>query len=153
MLAVLNEPFAAGGAHHLPELAAEAAAYAAAGFVVARDLSARQLQEKLLEHRPDVLVLGTHGDAPLHGQCTLAFVSEQQGGGLEVVEPATLARMLRAHTPRVLLLNGCRTEALGKAAVDAGVAHVACWRSIVADEPARVFGGAFARELAAGTAL
>ena len=112
----------------------------------------------LAERKPDVLVYSGHGDVPLGGRCTLAFVQEG-GAGLEAVTPDALAHAVGAQSVqrggrlRVLLLNGCCTEALGKAAVRAGIEHVVCWRTRTADEPARAFGVEFVRRLAAGHAV
>ena len=52
--------------------------------------------------------------------------------------PPTIAGSLE-----LVFLNGCRSERLGRALLDAGVPTVVCWSTLVADGAARVFARTF----------
>ena len=131
-LASVPPPAAPGGAARralTPEVAAEVV-HQKLGAQVQLNVTAAAFAEHIRQHDPEILVFSGHGDVPLGQQNTLAFVHES-GSGLEVVTPDSLAEVIGAHQPRLLFLNGCATEALGKRALREGVEHVVCWRTIV----------------------
>ena len=74
---------------------------------------------------------------------TLAFVDDT--GRLDVVRPETLVDVFRTLRERrgdvleLVFLNGCQSEALGRALVQANVPWVVCWRTNCHDEAARLF--------------
>ena len=76
-----------------------------------------------------------HANIELEGQRTLAFTDRRRE--LVAVRPATLANMLGQFSParggplELVFLNGCESEALGKAVRRAGIPNVVCWRTLV----------------------
>ena len=93
-----------------------------------------------------------HADGPSPGgdtslPKTLGFTLPD--GGLEVVRPEDLATIMGLATPsrggclELVVLNGCCSEALGRAAHNAGVRRVVCWKTKVEDSAARIFTLAF----------
>lgn len=111
---------------------------------VASSGSAERLRQTLVNMRPRRFLFAGHADAKLNGERTLAFTDDK--GRLSVAEPDALASMLRSvrqHRRDVLelvFLNGCSSEALGRAVREqAGVPWVVCWRTACNDEAARFF--------------
>ena len=94
-----------------------------------------------------IVVYSGHGDAQLtqHGPRTLCLTSPS--GAPALVQPDTLRNVFGGiaarRTLRLVVLNGCDTLALGRAALDAGVPFVLCWESAVPDAVARPFVVAF----------
>ena len=88
----------------------------------------------------DWLVFIGHGDAPVRGEYTLAFVDP--GGRTVCMDPSDLVLSLRsAPGMELVLLNGCSTAPLAKRlAVDARVAYAVGWTGKVNSELAAVFG-------------
>ena len=93
-----------------------------------------------------------HADGPSPGgdtslPKTLGFTLP--GGGLEIVRPEDLATVIGLATPshggslELVVLNGCCSEPLGRAAHNAGVSSVVCWKTKVWDPAARIFTLAF----------
>ena len=94
-----------------------------------------------------------HGDALLHNEPVLAFVSSN--GVLEAVSIQTLVDTVRPHvlcgSLLLVVLTGCKTAALAAALCErARVPFVACWESVLDDEAGRLFGRAFAASTQAG---
>ena len=58
-------------------------------------------------------------------------------GRIEVVDQETLVSLLR-HVPEVVL-NGCKSEAAGRALIEAGVDDVVCWATLCSDLPGKLF--------------
>ena len=65
------------------------------------------------------------------------------------MRPEDLATIMRLATPshggclELVVLNGCCSEPLGRAAHNAGVPTVVCWKTSVEDSAARIFTLAF----------
>jgi len=89
-----------------------------------------------------------HADAPSPGgdtslPKTLGFTHPD--GRLEVVRPEDLVTIIGLATPshggclELVVLNGCCSEPLGRAAHNAGVPSVVCWQTQVWDPAARIF--------------
>ena len=106
----------------------------------------------LLERPTRRWLFAGHADASSPGgdtslPKTLGFTLPD--GGLEVVPPEDLAAILRLATPshggclELVVLNGCCSEPLGRAAHNAGVPTVVCWETRVWDPAARIFTRAF----------
>ena len=102
-----------------------------------------------------------HGDLQHGGGLNLGFVSEREGAPFDLVDHATMAGYLLAQpTLRLVLLNGCITEALAKELADrvllqpggsgSALAHIVCWRTVTRDEAAQPFGEHFVRQHLAG---
>lgn len=93
-----------------------------------------------------------HADLRVSGQCSLGLT--RPGGGLEAVEPQLIAEVLGAHAPskggrlELIVLNGCLSEALGRAILAEGIPTVVCWKTLVHDKASRVFGRAFYQSVA-----
>jgi hypothetical protein len=81
------------------------------------------------------------------------------GGQLEAVDPTTLAQLLGSHSAvnggglELVVLNGCRSEALGRACHTAGVPYVVCWCTKLLDAAARLFARTLFQQLASGVAI
>jgi hypothetical protein len=81
----------------------------------------------------------------------LGFTNEQ--GGLDLVQPDTLAQILGAYAPfkggnlELVFLNGCSSHALGEAVHEAGIPNVVCWETSCNDEAAQIFSTAFYKHL------
>jgi hypothetical protein len=106
--------------------------------------SVRQFQQEMDRFQPNCLVFIGHGDVPLRGDLTLGFVGEN--GGTEIVDPTTIAKILRPHqnTLKAVLLNGCTTIELAKSLYEkVGIPHVVGWSSPVVDEAAQIFSSGF----------
>jgi hypothetical protein len=97
-----------------------------------------------------------HADVKLAGASgttsnTLGFTNAE--GGVDLVQPDTLAKILGAYAPSkggnlgLVFLNGCSSYQLGKAVHSAGIPFVICWRTSVHDEAACIFSVAFYRHL------
>jgi len=116
--------------------------------VSARDIcnggTAEDLRRMLLTPTRMFLFSG-HADAPSPsgGGFTLGFT--QQGGGLAQVRPEDIASVLGASARppagklELVVLNGCRSLELGRAARAAGVPTVICWQTQAEDGAARYF--------------
>ena len=94
-----------------------------------------------------------HGDAMLQSEPTLAFVGV--GGAIEVVSIDTLVDIVRPHVLtgklELIVLTGCCTARLAAALRErAFVPYVLCWETVLNDEAGRIFGTAFAQEIAKG---
>ena len=104
------------------------------------------------DERVAVLFLSFHGDAQLPGRAETmpifvaadgrpeAHTAEAIADGLKDAAAAASGRLT------VVVLNGCRTRALG-ARLGAFVDFVLCWDTIVHTAAARIFGAAFAAAL------
>ena len=103
------------------------------------------LRVKLLELRPARFLFAGHANHQLDAdKRTLAFVDDT--GRLDVVRPETLVDVFRSLRERrgdvleLVFLNGCESEALGRALCQqANVPWVVCWRTKCNDETARLF--------------
>ena len=143
--------------HHLPEVDAEADAIQTAlgGPAMAevqRNISVSELG-RLLTGRKAWFFPG-HGDAQLHGDLVLAFVSTD--GELEVVSIDTLVELIRPHVMQgkleLIVLTGCCTAGLAAALRErAFVPYVLCWETVLKDEAGKIFGSAFAQAIASET--
>jgi len=102
------------------------------------------------------------GDSPAGGaspssrrELCLAFT--KPGGAVEAIEPVLCADILGSHAVgnggslELVMLNGCRSAALGEAIRAAGVATVVCWPTRVLDAGARIFARVFFQQVAAGS--
>ena len=167
----------------LPEAGAEAVEVAMAtswadGVVISFGGDAERLRAQLAAQRTKRFLFCGHADVKV-ARATEAAPTEHEGaargearpgmdlalgftlpgGLLSAVEPELIADLLGAHSPRsgrgleLAFLNGCRSEALGRAVHAAGVPHVVCWRSRVLDSAARLFARTFFQLLASGAAV
>jgi hypothetical protein len=84
----------------------------------------------------------TPAEPPETRMRTLGF-TDKGSRRLCVIEAPKLAEMLGHHGLQLVFLNGCDTEALGRALRGAGVPHVVCWRTPALDCAARVFARRF----------
>jgi len=127
--------------------------------IVSHDATAEKLRQLLSSTPTRRFLFSGHCNAPWDQAAdalreTLAFT--EPGGGVVTVEPATLASILNSHTQakggelELVFLNGCNSEALGRAVHQGGVACVVCWKTRVHDRAARVFACAFFKKIAAG---
>jgi hypothetical protein len=102
----------------------------------------------LLERPTRRWLFAGHADASSPGvdtslPKTLGFTLPD--GGLELVRPEDLATIMRLATPshggclELVVLNGCCSEPLGRAAHNAGVPSVVCWKTQAEDSAARIF--------------
>ena len=102
----------------------------------------------LLERPTRRWLFAGHADASSPGADTslpktLGFTLPD--GGLELVRPEDLATIMRLATPshggclELVVLNGCCSEPLGRAAHNAGVPSVVCWKTQAEDSAARIF--------------
>ena len=93
-----------------------------------------------------------HGDAPLQGECVLAF---HDAGAIQTVSLDTLKRTVKKHTGtlRQVVLAACKTFDTAKALKDAGVASIMYWSTLLVDSAASDFGQAFAHALTEGKSL
>ena len=70
------------------------------------------------------------------------------------MEPKLIADVLGVHVPsrggclELVFLNGCLSEALGRALVAAGIPTVVCWSTRVHDQASRIFGRTFFQAVA-----
>ena len=93
-----------------------------------------------------------HADLKVGNQLTLGLT--RAGGGLEGVEPDLIAKVLGSHSPssggclELVVLNGCESEALGRAIFAAGIPTVVCWKTKVHDHAARIFSRCFFQQIA-----
>lgn len=116
--------------------------------ITSDNATAQELNGQLCEHRPRRFLFSGHGDARYMGDLTLGF-ARPDGGALEVVEPKHLSTLLGSQgkdsegTLDLCFLNGCNTEALGRAAREAGVPTVVCWRTETLDGAAKLFSTVF----------
>ena len=138
----------------LPHALSEANEVAAlcSGLVEAK-LGATADELRILLQRPTRRWLfAGHADASSPGSDTslpktLGFTRPESE--LEVVGPEVLATILGRATPshggclELVVLNGCCSEPLGRAAHSAGVPTVVCWETKVWDPAARIFTRAF----------
>jgi hypothetical protein len=91
----------------------------------------------------DMEVAGASGTT----RTTLGFTNAE--GGVDLVQPDTLAEILGAYAPskggklQLVFLNGCSSYQLGEAVHKAGIPFVVCWHTMVHDEAARIFSEAF----------
>jgi hypothetical protein len=136
----------------LPEaLAVDAACWQGGGVceIVAQDTTAQQLRAKLVAQSTRRLLFIGHADAddPAGAGHTLGFTAA--GGGLETVNAQDVASVLgnvgtgNGGALDLCFLNGCCSEALGRAARDRGVATVVCWSTRALDSAARLFSTTF----------
>lgn len=101
-----------------------------------RNLDPKELQQELLSRPPKAFMFIGHANAEVDGEHTLAFCSGRRRE-LVAVQPETLARLLGEFSParggplRLVFLNGCQSEDLGRAVLAAGVPHVVCWSTLV----------------------
>lgn len=114
--------------------------------------TAERLRQSLLNLRPLRFLFAGHADASLNGERTLAFTED--AGRISVVTPDALTSMLlsvrqgRTDVLELVFLNGCSSEALGRAVHDqTGVPWVVCWRTACDDEAARLFSVKFFQAL------
>ena len=87
----------------------------------------------------------TDGQSPAIGPSalpyTLAFTSPD--GDIVMTPPSVVIRMIASHSVtsggnlEMVFINGCKSEAFGRALHAAGVRYVMCWRTQVVDEAAR----------------
>ena len=116
--------------------------------VTSNKATAQELRGQLSEHRPRRFLFSGHGNAPYMGGYTLGF-ARPDGGALEVVGPKLLSTLLGSQgedsegTLDLCFLNGCNTEALGRAAREAGVPTAVCWRTEAHDGAAKLFSTVF----------
>ena len=116
--------------------------------VTSNNATAQELRGQLSEHRPRRFLFSGHGDARYMGGYTLGF-ARPDGGALEVVGPKLLSTVLGSQgedsdgTLDLCFLNGCNTEALGRAAREAGVPTAVCWRTETLDGAAKLFSTVF----------
>jgi hypothetical protein len=116
--------------------------------ITSDNATAQELRGQLCKHRPRRFLFSGHGDATYMGDLTLGF-ARPDGGALEVVEPKHLSTLLGSQgkdsegTLDLCFLNGCNTEALGRAAREAGVPTVVCWRTETLDGAAKLFSTVF----------
>ena len=75
-----------------------------------------------------------HADAELFGSYTLAWV---KNGCMELVDAESLVLLMGGA--RLVVLNGCKSEALGRALMSAGVEDVVCWSRVTYDPAASPF--------------
>ena len=111
--------------------------------------TANELRRQLCAHRPRRFLFCGHGDAQNPSAAyrhTLAFAPSSGGGsGYEIVEAAHLRTVLGAQgvdsggNLGLCVLNACCTEENGRAAREAGVPTVVCWRTETCDPAARLF--------------
>ena len=112
-----------------------------------RNLDPNELRQELCTRPPRAFMFIGHANIELEGQRTLAFTDRRRE--LVAVRPATLASMLGQFSParggplELVFLNGCESEALGKAVRKAGIPNVVCWRTLVENGAARPFSEAF----------
>lgn len=101
------------------------------------------------------LAVARHGRSPppvVFGCRTLGFVTSS--GHLSAVAAGDLAQLLGRHGVdrggelELVFLNGCRSESLARAVVEAGVPLCVCWKTKAHDGAARLFSRAFFDALA-----
>lgn len=120
-----------------------------------RNLDPKELQKELLSRPPRCFMFVGHANAEVDGAKTLAFCTGKDRE-LCAVTPETLAKLLGEFSParggplRLVFLNGCQSEALGRAVLDAGVPHVVCWSTIVETKAAAAFSEGFFRAMEEG---
>ena len=105
---------------------------------VRNSCTAPELRELLAEEvRPRILLFIGHANAPYEGEFTLGFTDA--AGGLQILDPATITEVV-SHAPNLELVvfNGCKSAALGKAVVRRGLLAV-CWETVVDDAAAALF--------------
>ena len=84
-------------------------------FETLRNGTVAAFRAALAAQRPTVLIFSGHGDLDHGGSLALGFVSAQDGARFDLVDHTTMAGYLLAvPTLRLVLLNGCRTEALAQ---------------------------------------
>ena len=136
---------------HLPAVASEAAAIERSLAQNAERhsrISVRELRVVLKGKR--IWFFPGHGDAMLQGEPVLAF---EKDGVFEAVSIQTLTEIVKWHVKhsqlQLVVLTGCCTYRLGTALHEhAGVPDVVCWSTVLHDEAGKIFGEAFASEVA-----
>jgi len=128
--------------------AAEVSTSVDAAIYAQRDVTADTLRNALRDTPTKRFLFIGHADARLRGaERSLGFVTAD--GTLAAARPRDLAALLGRHAPsaggrlELVFLNGCRSEALGRAVRAAGVPYVVCWATPAHDAAARVFSRAF----------
>jgi len=113
---------------------------------VLQGASANDLRNELMRHRYRAIYFAGHGDADLSR--TIAFTNPT--GGLQSMQAEDVTKLLGAHSPEVVVLNGCHSERLGELVRQAGVPYVVCWRTRTHNAAARTLASSFFASLAAG---
>ena len=105
---------------------------------VHQSCTADELRELLAEEvRPRILLFIGHANAPYEGEFTLGFTDA--AGGLQILDPATITEVVsNAPNLELVVFNGCKSAALGKAVVRRGLLAV-CWETVVDDAAAALF--------------
>jgi len=120
--------------------------------------TADDLRRLLADLRPRRFLFSGHADAPSAGPGPLnrALCFTHPKGELEIVRPEEVRAVLALAAPahggclELVFLNGCESEALGRAVRAAGVPTVVCWRTQAYDDAARIFAKAFFQALEDG---
>ena len=97
-----------------------------------------ELRKLLAEEvRPRILLFIGHADARYKGEYTLGFTDA--AGGLQKLDQETITKVVsNAPNLELVVFNGCKSAALGKAVVRRGLL-VVCWETVVDDAAAALF--------------
>ncbi|KAL1498462.1 hypothetical protein AB1Y20_013787 [Prymnesium parvum] len=116
--------------------------------------TAADLRRRLLCTPTRRFLFSGHADTGLGGARTLGFTSDH--GELAAVHPPDLVDMLAAHAPcnggelELVFLNGCHSDALGRAVHEAGIPFVVCWTTLAENSAAQLFATTFFETMAQG---
>jgi hypothetical protein len=109
------------------------------------DCTANALSEHLAKSQYDKFLYSGHAGLQGNGH-EGSMIGLTYGGELSLPDESNVVQVLSSYRLKLVLLNGCKSLALGEKLKD-NVQCVVCWRSDVHDEAAGIFARAFFRQL------